>query len=138
MILFSGIVEGIPVAQGRPRFSTFGGYTRVYDPPKSKAYKKLIQETIQKKEYLIDVPFKFNLDVYLPIPKSTSKKNKQLMLEGLIVPTKKPDVDNYVKGVLDALNQHIWTDDSLIVNLSVKKRYSDNPRIEFTCYDIAL
>ena len=35
--------------------------------------------------------------------------------------TKKPDVDNIAKNVLDALNGLAWSDDSQITSLSVKK-----------------
>lgn len=45
-------IPGEPCAQGRPRFSTAGGFVKAYDPAKSrnyKAYVKLIaQEEIKK------------------------------------------------------------------------------------------
>lgn len=128
---------GEPVAQGRPRFSNRGGFVKVYDPPKSKIYKNLIRHTVTPLETPIDVPIKFVLKVYVPIPKSTSKKNRALMIDSIILPTKKPDVDNYLKGILDALKGIIWSDDSLVVNIEASKRYSDVPRIEFKVYDVA-
>jgi Holliday junction resolvase RusA-like endonuclease len=35
----------------------------------------------------------------------------------------KPDVDNYAKGVLDACNGLLWSDDSLVKTLIVSKRW---------------
>ena len=66
---------------------------------------------------------------YLP-PKSVSKKRKLDMLEGRELPLKKPDMDNIVKVVADALNGVAYHDDTQIVSLSMEKFYSDSPRVE--------
>lgn len=42
----------------------------------------------------------------------------------------RPDTDNYVKGILDALNGIVVKDDSKIVDIVAQKFYSDTPRIE--------
>jgi Holliday junction resolvase RusA-like endonuclease len=47
-----------------------------------------------------------------------------------IRPTKKPDADNILKAVLDALNGLAYNDDSQIVSARIEKLYSDNPRVE--------
>lgn len=51
---------------------------------------------------------------------------------GLIRPTKKPDIDNITKAILDALNKVAYKDDSAIVRFSIEKYYSDSPRVEVT------
>lgn len=51
--------------------------------------------------------------------------------KGKYRPVTRPDVDNYAKGVLDALSGIVYTDDNIIVDLHVSKHYSDEPRIEF-------
>ncbi len=43
----------------------------------------------------------------------------------------RPDLDNYVKFLLDALN-FLYKDDSQIVSMYVRKIYHLNPRTEFT------
>ena len=43
---------------------------------------------------------------------------------------KKPDIDNYVKAVLDASNVLLFKDDGQIAALTTQKLYSLNPRIE--------
>ena len=49
---------------------------------------------------------------------------------GLISPTKKPDLDNIAKAILDSLNGIAYKDDSQIVSLLISKKYSDRPRVE--------
>lgn len=60
---------------------------------------------------------------YIPV-KSTSKKKMQQMLDGEILPLKKPDMDNIVKVIADALNGVAYLDDSQIVLVKAKKVYS--------------
>ena len=52
------------------------------------------------------------------------------MMAGEEYPTKKPDIDNIVKNILDALNVMAWADDAQVVSLIVSKVWSDNPRVE--------
>lgn len=59
------------------------------------------------------------------IPKSTSKKARTAMLSGQTYPTKKPDVDNVVKIVLDALNGFAWHDDAQVIDLHISKTYTE-------------
>ena len=40
--IYSFVVPGVPVAQGRPRFSKANGFVVAYDPEKSKSYKAMI------------------------------------------------------------------------------------------------
>lgn len=73
---------------------------------------------------------KADITAYYPIPKSTSKKQHQAMLDGQIRPTKKPDWDNIGKIICDALNGIAYKDDSAIIEATVQKFYSDEPRVE--------
>lgn len=43
---------------------------------------------------------------------------------------KKPDIDNVVKAVLDALNGVAYRDDTQVIELHVRKSYSEKPRVE--------
>lgn len=52
------------------------------------------------------------------------------MLNGLIRPTKKPDMDNVVKVIADSLNQLAYRDDTQIVDCQCRKFYSDRPRVD--------
>ena len=125
-------VYGEPVAQGRPRATTINGRVKMYDPKKSSEYKnyiRLVASQHAPKE-LLDGPLQLTVRVYRPTLKSFSKKKKKLAEEGKIRPTTKPDTDNYIKGIKDALKNVIWKDDSQVVDLQVSKYYSEKPRIE--------
>ena len=53
------------------------------------------------------------------------------MEKGFIRPAKSPDLDNYVKLILDALNGLLWEDDRYIVEMHAGKFYTTgDPRTE--------
>lgn len=135
------IVYGNPVAQGRPRFSRQGGFVKAYDPIQSKSYKQLIrlelQPLLSDPDFTpIDKACSLFLKVFRKIPNSFSKKKRYAASEGAIRPTTKPDTDNYVKGVLDALNGTILKDDSVVCEIFAQKFYSERPRIEVFIDDL--
>ena len=132
--MISFTVYGDPVAQGRPRFSTAGGSVKAYDPKKSRDFKDYVRLAASKyaPDQLIDEPLNLEVTFYRPIPKSFSKKKAQEAENGGVLPTTKPDIDNYLKGVKDALSGIIWRDDNCITDVQMRKRYSNKPRIEIT------
>lgn len=52
---------------------------------------------------------------------------KKEAIAGLIVPTTKPDGDNILKVVLDALNGLAYDDDRQVVKMGIIKVYGVNP-----------
>lgn len=138
MIQFT--VLGCPVGKGRPKFSTFNGHAVAYTPAKTVSYENLVKLSFQQqcncKPYEKDVPLKAVIVAYFPIPKSVSKKNRVKMLDGLIRHTKKPDTDNLVKAVLDALNGIAFYDDSQVCDIICIKRYGEEPRVEIWIEDV--
>lgn len=127
-------VPGEVVGKQRPKFSTFNGHAVAYTPQKTVNYENLVKlmytEQVEEAPYDKSAQLCAVIQAYFPIPKSTSKKNRELMLGGYLRPTKKPDSDNIAKSVLDALNGIAFYDDSQIVSLEVKKLYSDTPRVQ--------
>lgn len=130
MIQFT--VYGEPTAQGRPKFSTRGGFAKAYDPAKSRDYKDYVKLAASEHapKALLEGPLGMVLTVYRSTPKSFSKIKATLAESGQLTPTTKPDIDNYLKGVKDALKGVIWKDDSQVVEVFARKRYSARPRIE--------
>ncbi len=61
--------------------------------------------------------------------KNTSKKQRERMLNGEIFPTKKPDIDNIVKAVLDALNGLAYKDDTQVVQVTANKVYGERAHV---------
>ena len=51
------------------------------------------------------------------------------MLENKINPIKKPDIDNIVKIILDAMNEIAFKDDTQITKLNVEKKYSETESV---------
>lgn len=125
-------IDGEVQPQERPRFSRRGSFVTTYDPPKSANYKKHVAKIAEqyKMDNLIESEIKLTIDVYRKIPKSTTKKDLKRIEEGELLPIKKPDVDNLAKGIKDGITGILWKDDSLIVELVVRKFYSHNPRAE--------
>lgn len=136
-------IYGDPVAQGRPRFSTQGGFVRAYDPAKSRDYKDYIK--LAAAEHMrgsppLDGALVLSVRVYRPIPKQFSRKKALLAEQGQILPTTKPDLDNYVKGIKDALKSICWKDDSQIVAYKEPfgKYFSENPRVEIDVEEMGM
>lgn len=122
-------IPGKPMGKQRHR-TTKSGHT--FTPQKTVNYETRIQEAFRA-EYPDHVPFTgrvwMSLDIYCPIPVSTSNRKRAQMLENDILPTKKPDIDNVIKLVADALNGIAYADDKQIVGLEANKWYSDAPRL---------
>ena len=66
---------------------------------------------------------------HYPIPKSATKAAVEAMQAGRMLPSRKPDIDNVLKIVLDALNGEAYKDDSRVVNVSASKVYSHTPKL---------
>jgi len=121
-----------PVPKGRPRFSKVGGFMRSYTPKKTSDYETEVRtqaQAVMTREPL-ETPLAVYLYFRLPIPRSHSKKRQEACLTGSERPTKKPDIDNLAKSVLDGLNGVVWHDDSQIVSLHLTKVYARNPGID--------
>ena len=130
-------IYGNPVSKGRPRFSRMGKYVKTYTDEKTVSYENLVKlsylEQIEEKtKYLNEdkEELKAIITAYYMIPKSTSNKKRELMIAKKMRPTKKADLDNISKIILDSLNGIAYKDDSQIVSLEIKKYYSEQPRVE--------
>lgn len=114
-----------PVAKQRPRFSSKTGV--VYTPKKTvEAEQKIKFAFIEKygipEDFIFpkDTPIKLEVIVYFLKPKSAKKRK---------FPTVKPDYDNLLKTVSDALQKFIFYDDSQICDVKFSKRYGYPERI---------
>src|SRR5262249_23157272 len=118
-----------PTAKGRPRM-TRGGF--VYTPSATRKYEahgRLAAQQAMDGRPPIAVPVRCEIVIHLPMPMSWSAKRQDAALRGDIRPTTRPDADNFVKAGLDAINAIVVTDDSLVVDLVVTKRYARIPRL---------
>ncbi len=124
-------VPGKVVGKERPRVNMYTG--RVYTPNKTKEYETLIQQYF-KISYpmaeMLEGRVHIDIIVYLKIPKGTSKIKMQDMLENKISPTKKPDIDNIAKSILDAMNGFVFKDDNQVAKISIEKRFATEEKAE--------
>ena len=130
-------VLGEPKGKARPKTVKLkNGASHTYTPDGTVLYENLIATEYRRQIGDVSFPDKEMLEMrviaYFTIPGSASKKTKMLMEDREIRPTKKPDMDNIVKVVADALNKVAFRDDSQIVECRISKYYSTQPRIEVT------
>lgn len=112
-----------PVAKARPRIALHGGRAHAYTPRKTEeAEWRIRNEWIDEhgREPMVG-PLSLEVVAFVPMPKSIPMKRRSTAL-----PTTRPDGDNYLKTVLDALNQVAWPDDSVVVDMRVRKRYAED------------
>jgi Holliday junction resolvase RusA-like endonuclease len=131
--IYTAVVLGEPVAQGRPRFSRQGGFVKAYDPAKSRDYKSYVRMIAAQHapSAPVEGAIEFSLRIFRAIPKGMPKYKREAAKAGQIRPVTKPDVSNVLKGVEDALKGVWYKDDSQIVGYGVLgKWYDERPRIE--------
>ena len=133
-------IPGTPVGKARPRI-TRGGIA--YTPKETKNYETLIRDLFFQKhgQVMLKGNIQANLTVYFGLNKSDYNKTGltktgKRKLAGEVRPTKKPDIDNILKAVLDSLNGIAYIDDSQVVALSAEKYYAEQPRVEIVLSEI--
>lgn len=125
-------VLGEPKGKQRPKLCKIRGRSIVYTPKRTTeyeqkirvSYKRLLSEKIPK-----GTPLEVNITALFSIPKKFNKEQRQNALSGEIMPTKKPDSDNIIKIVLDALNDTAYFDDSQVCGINFFKRYGEKAQI---------
>ena len=141
-------IDGEAKGKERPRFATKNG--KPFTPEQTKIYEnwiKLLYRSTVKHYFAGNV--KMSITCYYGITKKDSEaieKNNvktkafqeaKAKLDGIIRPTKKPDLDNVIKAIADSLNGIAYKDDAQVVEVVSKKFYSDRPRVEVTIEDLA-
>ena len=132
------IVWGNPCGKGRPRFTRDG---RAYTPTKTRTYEAEVVSAFRRDcpgfvPWEKGVPLRVRIKAVYAIPQSASGAAKARMLTGQTRPTKKPDADNCIKAITDALNAICYHDDSQIVDVKCVKEYGNEPRVEVTVKEI--
>lgn len=104
------VVPGEPQSKERPRTVRRAGGVRTYTPAKTHRYEDIVRyfAVYARKEHKISEPISsqcgVSIKAYFGIPKSFSKKHRELCLKGKERPTKKPDSDNIAKIIFDGMN----------------------------------
>ena len=113
-------VEGAPVAQPRPRVRVAGRRPHAYVPASHgvHAWRKLCASRVRQVAPVRGwpIPKPEAVSVALTFTRESPKRKRPHW-------TVKPDLDNMVKSVLDALNGVVYEDDSQVVKCTSVKRY---------------
>jgi len=126
------VVPGVPVGKGRPKFARRGNFVATYTPAKTASYENLVKlaaHTAMRGKPPIEGPVRLELKMFVPAPASWSRKKRELALGGAVLPTTKPDIDNVLKGICDAMNGVVFLDDKQVCEVSVTKRYAATPEV---------
>lgn len=122
-------IPGTPISQGRPRAYSLNGKARVYSPQKNRTYKEVVQifamQSMRNRKATA-MPLHVTISFFLEIPKSWTKEKRLAATVGKILPTSRPDIDNYIKAIFDSLNGIAFADDSQIVSMHAVKLYTPN------------
>jgi Holliday junction resolvase RusA-like endonuclease len=129
----SFVVPGDPTPWMRPRHNSRGPFTRFYNAPKHDKFMRLVRQkalaVFESSDGLWQGPVRAKVFCLFQIPKSRPGYVKRSIRAGRTVCTNRKDVDNLAKIVLDALNDNVYVDDRQVLDLHVRKTYSDNPRL---------
>ena len=134
----SGPVRG----QGRPRaYVRPSGHAGLYQTDADMSYREMLRilalEAMREAGYMSAATgsisgFRVYMRVWKKIPSSWPKKRQAEAAEGRIPLASKPDIDNVVKMVLDAMNGIVYPDDRLVVSVMACKGWSLDDALDVT------
>jgi Holliday junction resolvase RusA-like endonuclease len=116
------VFHGTPIGKSRPRFGrTKTGGVVTYTPQKTRDYERALKSFAQVAmigKTVLEGPVKVTITAYF------SHKTKT----GWHV--SRPDLDNIIKAVLDALNEIVFDDDAAVCEIVASKKYDNEERVE--------
>jgi len=117
-------IPGEPVPMPRARTVTKGSHVMTYTPAKARTEIERIRYWwLANGPGLVKGPIMVYMTFLLTKPKTVQR----------YWPSVRPDLDNYIKLLLDALNGLAWQDDGAICNISASKQYAlDDPGYAIT------
>jgi len=105
-------------------------------PREVESYKSLVRDAFyaavegQPTEMLHDGPVTVMVHAFFPIPKSRPRWWRERAEIDRMPMTGRPDGDNVLKMILDALNSVAYGDDRQVYRVEIAKRYSPRPRCD--------
>jgi len=122
------IIPIIPKPAARPRYSF---ETKHFYVPGASDNKTIMKKILGISPSLILARTEIRLDIYQPTPCYKMNQNEIYVAElGHIRPLIDPDVDNFAKAYLDAIQGVLIADDNIITGADFEKYFSVKPRIE--------
>lgn len=122
------VIPIIPKPAARPRYSF---ETRHFYVPGASDNKAIMKKILGISPSLIMARTEIELIIYQPTPCYKMNQNEIYVAElGYIRPLIDPDVDNFAKAYLDAIQGVLIADDNIITGAYIEKYFSVKPRIE--------
>jgi len=122
-----------PIPQKRHRHFN----DKTYNPQrKEKLYyglliKQLIKNYETLKEHTLCGPLHVSLSFFMALPKSKKHRESKGLFHA-----NKPDLDNLIKFILDAMSGIVFHDDSYIYKIDAIKCYSEKPRTQVVIKEV--
>ena len=135
--LLDVFIEGLPKGQPRVRARRAGNRVMMYDPGTADAWIESIRRSVfagfqtEERRYSLGQGLAVAMHFIFPRPKAHFRSGKYAHLlkdSAPTIHTGKPDLDNAIKLVCDALgtpkNPLIYSDDSCVVSIVSSKRWA--------------
>lgn len=133
-------VDGV-MGKQRPRARFMKGHAVIYTPKETKDFEKKIAQAYLDaggEKFDEDVPLRILVMIYHGIPKGTSKKKRELMLNQMVRPMKTPDPDNVIKIVADGIQGVAYDNDKQVVECEAKKFWDETDHMTIIVRDASL
>lgn len=130
--MFYLTINGFPPVNKQIRCSCVRGKPKIWKPSsKDQARIHLLFLQAMEGRKSLCCPISWTVYIYVPIPKSATKKAKLMMMSGDIRPDTRPDDDNYTYLLSNACSGTFYDDDSRRCESHVYKFFDDGlgPRI---------
>ena len=121
------IIPGDPVGKGRPRFAATGkGKGKCYTPAKTRSYENKVALCCRAKNINMpvipkSVPLRLEVEAVFAMPADLSAKKRDEMVGTPCL--KKPDADNVLKAITDAMEGILFEQDSAIHDVGATKTW---------------
>lgn len=126
MIAFT--IPGQPEGKGRPRATAISGHARMYTPAKTTLYEGRIWQAYREAGGgMMHGDLFMRIIAVRKIPASMSGKRQADLRTRYC--RSKPDIDNIIKVLCDALNGVAYQDDSQVVKIAAEKIWGDEPHV---------
>lgn len=129
-------IPGRIAGKGRPRAVVIAGRPRLHTPARTRTAEDRVRDAWRAagSPYLGETPIALTVELYEQRPATHFTTKGDLSAEGRRkkYPARKPDLDNVLKLIGDALNGCMWRDDAQIVTVHVARVWGERDRAVVT------
>jgi Holliday junction resolvase RusA-like endonuclease len=132
---YSITIPGVARGKGRGRATRHG---TIYTPEKTVNAEAWVKTCAYEQvgQPMLKTALSVCVHINVEVPKSWPQKKRDAALDGTIRPTGRPDLDNCIKLLMDALNMLVWLDDAQVVRLVASKSYATAPQTVVEIFEV--